>query len=358
MSTLGHLERLVAFDTRNPPRAASGIGALMYYASTNLEVSGFTVEERNLGDGCAWLYARRGTGGALVNVHIDTVPADEGWTRDAHALVVAGDRAIGLGACDIKGALAAFLTAAASTRGPAELLLTSDEEAGTSRCVRTFVQAFDVKGRAVFVAEPTGCRAVLGHRGIATSVGTFSGVAGHASAARTLVDSATHEAVRWAARALSFAQERAAAGDDVRFNLGRIEGGTKANMIASTTTVRFGVRPMSEPAAVADAVGALAADSARVVWQRGYLAPSLVPSPSTRALAEQAGLVVGANVDFFTEAALFQEAGAHALVVGPGDIAQAHAPDEYVELSQLHEAERVYVRLLAGANAGSTGGGS
>lgn len=361
---LTHLKHLVAFDTRNPPRDVKAIGALLEYSSSFLEASGFTCEQRNLGDGCMWLRALRGTPGAttrapLVNVHIDTVPADEGWgPRDPHQLEVTRGSAgvpvaVGLGACDIKGALAAFLAAAEDTRGDVELLLTSDEEAGSSRCVRTYCRENEdtLRNRATLVAEPTRCKAVLAHRGIATAVGTFTGHAGHASQARAFEDSAVHEAVRWSARALAAAEVSRQGGpsSDVRLNIGRIEGGTKANMIASSALVRFGVRPHGSPSDVADAMCGLAADSARVTWERGYLAPALIESAATRALAAAHGLGVSEPVDFFTEAALFAEGGAHAIVVGPGDIAQAHTAGEWVELSQLDEAERIYRRVLGGA---------
>lgn len=354
---LTHLKHLVAFDTRNPPRDVKAIGALFEYTSSLLEVSGFTCAQRNLGDGCLWLRAVRSpVGGApLVNVHIDTVPADEGWSGDPFQLHVddARARAVGLGACDIKGALAAFLAAAASTRGAVELLLTSDEEAGSSRCVRTYCseQADTLRDRATLVAEPTRCQAVLAHRGIATAVGTFNGTAGHASQARAFEDSAVHEAVRWSTRALTAADVTRAGGpgSDVRLNIGRIEGGTKANMIASSAVVRFGVRPHGSPADVADALCALAPNAARVTWERGYLAPALLESAGTRALAAAHALDVSEPVDFFTEAALFAEAGARAIVLGPGDIAQAHTAGEYVELSQLEQAERIYARVLGGA---------
>lgn len=371
MRALAFLERLVAFDTRNPPRAPAGVRDLIDYVSEIVKTSGFVVETRDLGDGCQWLLARRSLAGSaagsaagpLVNVHIDTVPADPGWTRDPHTLLVADGRATGLGACDIKGALAAFLAAASRTTGPVELLLTSDEEAGSSRCVRTFVAEHDVKGRDVLVAEPTRCQAVLAHRGIATCAGTFHGTAGHASQRRALEDSAVHEAVRWASRALAFAAgteggDAASQGGTsgglrgVRFNLGQLEGGLKVNMIASSATVRFGVRPPSEPRAVMEHVCALAPDPARVTWQPGYLAPSLPASgrslDEARALVQRLGLVEGAPVDFFTEAALFSEAGAVAVVLGSGDIAQAHVADESVALDELEELEAIYVRLLGG----------
>lgn len=361
--TLEHLKHLVAFDTRNPPRGVKGVRALLEYASSFLETSRFTCEQRDLGDGCMWLRAVRGAAGAsagagsrapLVNVHIDTVPADASWTTDPHALVVDGQRAVGLGACDIKGALAAFLVAAAKTTGPVELLLTSDEEAGSSTCVRTYARenADALRGRVTFVAEPTLCRAVLAHRGIATALGTFTGVAGHASQARAFEDSAVHEAVRWSTRALAFAEaSRASPSTDIRFNLGRIEGGTKANMIASSALVRFGVRPHGSPHDVVTALCALAPDASRVTWERGYLAPALRASDATRALAATHGLEVSEPVDFFTEAALFAEAGAHAMVIGPGDIAQAHTAGEWVELAQLARAERFYTQLLTGGAA-------
>ncbi len=360
---LTHLKHLVAFDTRNPPRDVKGIGALFEYSSSLLEASGFMCEQRNLGDGCMWLRALRGSADAranapIVNVHVDTVPADEGWGgHDPHVLVVGdcddGSRvAVGLGACDIKGALAALLAAAERTSGAVELLLTSDEEAGSSRCVRTYcAEAGDaMNGRAVLVAEPTRCKAVLAHRGIATALGTFSGIAGHASQARAFDDSAVHEAVVWSARALAAAEAtRGSPATDVRLNIGRVEGGTKANMIASSALVRFGVRPHGSPADVVTAMCALAPDAARVTWERGYLAPALIESSGTRALAATHRLAVSEPVDFFTEAALFAEAGAHAIVVGPGDIAQAHTAGEWVELSQLEEAVRVYERVLGGA---------
>ena len=67
---------------------------------------------------------------------------------------------------------------------------------------------------------------------------------------------------------------------------------------------------------------------------------------SARDLADDAGLPIGNAVDFWTEAALFSAAGMTALVFGPGDIAQAHAPDEWVALEQLEAAAGHYIRLL------------
>ncbi|MBZ5710425.1 acetylornithine deacetylase [Nannocystis pusilla] len=375
--TLEHLERLVAFDTRNPPRAIAGDAGLFAYLRDMLQGTGLRCDTVDLGDGCVYLLAVRGAPQVLFNVHVDTVPADPGWTADPHRLRVEDDRAIGLGACDIKGAAACLLSVLETTQGPAAVLFSSDEEAGSSRCVREFLARSDLSAqtadmssgtshpplRSVVVAEPTRCRAVLEHRGIGTATALFTGTGGHASAARALRDSAVHEAVRWASLALARAGESeadAAAGPlrGLRLNLGAVEGGLKANMIASAATVRFGVRPPPElpPEFALAELYALAPDPARVRFTPGFLAPPLPAGGPARladaraaasALAARLGLPPGDPVDFWTEAALFSAAGRDVLVYGPGSIDQAHTAGEYVPLADLVEAATRYRAILS-----------
>jgi acetylornithine deacetylase len=73
---------------------------------------------------------------------------------------------------------------------------------------------------------------------------------------------------------------------------------------------------------------------------------------AARDLADELGLPIGNAVDFWTEASLFSAAGYTALVYGPGDIAQAHAADEWVALAQLDEAAATYLRILGGPRRG------
>ena len=81
-----------------------------------------------------------------------------------------------------------------------------------------------------------------------------------------------------------------------------------------------------------------------------FVAPPL-PAPgkveSARALATGLGLSIGPPVDFWTEAALFSEAGLDTIVYGPGDIAQAHTADEHVSLMSLAVALLDYQRILS-----------
>ena len=355
---LAHLSALVAFDTQNPPRRMRGGDPIFRYLGTRLEMAGFTVALVDHGNGCVTLEARRGAPRLLWNFHLDTVPAVGEWTAHPLELRIDRERAVGRGAVDVKGAVACALAAVEVADGPVALLLTSDEEAGDDRCVRAFLGAMEVGAyEGVIVGEPTGCLAVLAHRGMATATGVFDGVAGHASSPDALEGSALHESVRWAARALAYAEAEEARTvhglRGIRFNLGVLHGGTKPNIIADRAELRFGVRsrPGEDPAALAMEVAALAQRPERASWKLGFVGPPL-PPPSAPVgagaeLAARLGLAISPPVDFWSEASLFAAAGLPSLVFGPGEIAQAHAVDEWVALAQLAEALGHYQRMFA-----------
>ncbi len=348
---LRHLEALVAFDTRNPPRLI-GTGGIFDYIRANLP--GFRIDVTDHGDGAVSLLAVRGAPTRVFNVHLDTVPSSEAWASDPHVLRVSGDRAIGLGACDIKGAAAGLITAANVTTGDAAFLFSSDEEANDPRCIAGFLKsnalALDHSFTEAIVAEPTLCEAVLAHRGISSVLLRFKGEAGHASGANALQDNALHQVMHWGANALALVDGEASARfgglTGLRFNIGKVEGGIKANMIAPSAEVRFGFRPL--PSHDIDAMHLRLGSCARVGslerYKETFRGPSL-PSGDVAAaedrrleardLADALGLPIGNAVDFWTEASLFSQAGLTALVYGPGDIAQAHTADEWVALEQL-----------------------
>ncbi|HEU4405925.1 MAG TPA: acetylornithine deacetylase [Polyangiaceae bacterium] len=344
---LGHLGWLVACDSQNPPRRPGGLVARLVEALR----PGLEVEVSDLGEGCVCVYARRGRPRLLFNVHVDTVPAAPGWQGDPFALRVEGGRAIGLGACDVKGAAAALLAALeASAPRDVALLFTTDEEAGQGRCVAEFC-ARGLPFEAVVVAEPTSLRAVVEHRGVGTATGVFRGVAGHSSAASP-GQSALHAMVRWAHGALGHAEAAEGRGG-VRFNLGVVEGGQKPNVVAAEARVRFGVRPPPgvDPAAVLGEFAALPGGEG-AAFATNFVGPPLPPAGAAglagraRRAAEALGLPAGGPVDFWTEAALFARAGYAAMVFGPGDIGRAHAPGEWVGLDELAGAAETYARLL------------
>jgi Acetylornithine deacetylase/Succinyl-diaminopimelate desuccinylase and related deacylases len=352
--TLAHLEKLVSFDTRNPPRDIAAEGGIFDYLRTHLP--GFRVEVVDHGAGAVSLYAVRGNPKYLFNVHLDTVPDSPQWSADPHVMRRLDDRVVGLGVCDIKGAAAALLAAANAGQGDAAFLFSSDEEANDPRCIAAFLRR-GVPYEAVLVAEPTRCEAVLAHRGISSVLMRFAGRAGHASAALDPSASALHQAVEWGHRALAHVQSLAHARfgglTGLRFNIGRIEGGIKANVIAPAAELRFNFRPLPSM----DIDGLLAtfaglAEPAPAHFEETFRGPSLPAGDVSRAeerrlaardVADALELPVGNAVDFWTEASLFSAAGYTALVYGPGDIAQAHTADEFVTLDQLRRyAESVH----------------
>ncbi|MEO7073524.1 MAG: acetylornithine deacetylase [Rhodanobacter sp.] len=352
-ATLTHLQALVGFDTRNPPRAIDSGGIFDYLRA---HLPGFTLTLTDHGAGAVALHAVRGQPRLLFNVHLDTVPDSPAWTADPHTLRVTADRAIGLGACDIKGAAAALLAVANASDGAMALLFSTDEEANDPRCVAGFLaQSHDYA--AVVVAEPTQAKAVLAHRGIQSALLRFAGEAGHAAGVQRPADSALHQAVRWGAAALDFvdaqAHEQFGGLSGLRFNIGRIEGGIKANMIAPSAELRFGCRPLPnmDPDHLLARLRALADPPPLECTEtfRGACLPAGNPARAeerrllARDLAEELAIPVGNAVDFWTEAALFSAVGFTALVYGPGDIAQAHCADEWVALDQLrHYAATVH----------------
>ncbi len=318
------------------------------HCRAHLEAAGFVVEVSDYGDGHVNLLARRGRPRVLFNCHLDTVPIGEGWTRDPLALTLEGDKAFGRGVCDIKGAAAVLLAVAEATDQPMAILFSSDEEGAGSCCVRRFLERPEHRHyEQVVVCEPTGCEAILAHRGFLSVKGHFSGVMGHSSEARALADNANHRLSRWAAAALDHCQAEAEAGRPTCFNLGLMSGGTKSNVIAGDARLHYSARlgPGQSNEALFDALKNLAGASAHALWEIPFAGPPLPAAgqndESACAFCQQHGLAIGQPVGFWTEASLFSAAGLPALVLGPGDIAQAHAVDEWVALPQLDKAHSI-----------------
>lgn len=351
---LEHLEALVACDTQNPPRRINGDSDIFRYCET-VAGSGFRFQTWDHGDGhVSWL-AVRGKPRVLFNVHLDTVPCGDGWETDPFSLSVSDGRAFGRGACDIKGAAAVLLHLAEQGAEHLALLFTSDEEGAGGCCVDNFLDNGEgERFKQVIVAEPTACRAVLGHRGFLSVKTRFSGVPGHSSETRALADNAIHQLARWAAGALQLAEARKVSPEDpgTCLNLGIVDGGSKSNVIAGNAFVHWSARlqPGDSNDAFLQAVQACADEAAQLEWEVPFKGEPLpaggCSDAAARAFCERLGQTVGDAVDFWTEASLFSAAGLPALVLGPGHIAQAHAANEWVSIDQLEQACQAYSKVV------------
>lgn len=350
---LDHLTALVAIDTTNPPRLIPADGELVQYLRRQL--SGFEIEVTDYADGHVSIFARRGSPDVLFNVHLDTVPVTAGWKTSPFRLDVRDERVYGRGSCDIKGAAAVLLALADDTDVPMALLFTTDEEGAGGCCVRNFLQSGKADDfKQVVVAEPTMMQATFSHRGYLSVFCDFIGEGGHSSSARTLADSAIHRMGAWLGKSLDIAADARTREDDpgVCFNVGRVEGGEKNNMIAEKVSVSWSARvpPGSSSEELYQQMVAAAGDLP-VNWRVSMMAPPLPAAgrDDQQALqfAAEKQLDIGPAVDFWTEASLFSEHGLPSLVLGPGNITEAHTVDEWVSLEQLQICYDSYLGIIS-----------
>ncbi|MAO23089.1 MAG: acetylornithine deacetylase [Phycisphaerae bacterium] len=361
---LNHLRHLVSADSSNPVPTVTPEHPVLTYAAGVLRDAGCTVTLEDLGGGCVNLLAVRGEPQTLFNCHLDTVKPNPNWTRDPFTLSVEEGRAFGLGACDIKGAAACMLTVAQSSDAPIAILLTTDEEAGKGTCVEGFLAQQASRWSRVVVAEPTRAKAVFQHRGFTSFEIEFTGIAGHTSGADASPDSAIHKAIEWGNAALALTQPGGIL-EGNRFNIGLVTGGTASNVIASNAKVRFGFRPFPKPGAESNTTKCIQAlhdllpSDGSASWTDRFVGPALVRDESMVPIVKGWGIETGPDVDFWTEAALFAAGGLPTIVLGPGDIAQAHASDEFVEIDLLRACASAYASIVAvEAGASALAGGA
>jgi acetylornithine deacetylase len=345
-----HLDALVACDTQNPPRLIDGDSAIFQYCE-NVVGNGFRTRTWDHGDGHVSWYAVRGNPKTLFNVHLDTVPAGDGWNSDPHKMHVSNERAYGRGTCDIKGAAAVLLSLAGEGIENMALLFTSDEEGAGGCCVSRFLEEGESRVYdQLIVAEPTQCKAILGHRGFLSVKTRFHGIPGHSSESRALLDNANHQMALWAAGALQLAAKKKRSEHDpgACLNIGIIDGGTKSNVIAGSTFTHWSarLRPGESNEEFLREIKACASAQSTVDWEVPFAGEPLPAAgqsdAASRIFCTQNSLEPGQPVDFWTEASFFSAAGLPALVLGPGDISQAHVANEWVSLSQLEQAHRIY----------------
>ena len=322
-------------------------------------------------------------GGAVLSGHTDVVPVDgQPWSTDPWSVVEKDGRLYGRGTCDMKGFLALALAAvpgfaAAGLKTPIHLALSYDEETGclgAPRMIETIRRELPAPAY-VIVGEPTDMVAVNGHKGIATIHVTVTGREAHSSQTQQGV-SAVMEAVKLMASLNALAAKLEADADPASpftpkgatLTIGEVHGGTAHNILARECRFVFDLRcppPMrtadvlapffAEVRALDAAIKARAPEGGVAIRMHSDV-PGFAPEPNGPAEAF-ARTLAGDNgparaVSFATEAGQFQQAGLSTVICGPGSIAQAHQPDEYVEISQLERGWAFMRRLTEWASAG------
>jgi len=298
----------------------------------------------------------RGPGGLVLAGHTDTVPCDAGdWRFDPFRITEADGRLYGLGTSDMKSFLALAIEAArgldaAQLKQPLVILATADEESSMDGA-RALAAAGRPLGRFAVIGEPTGMRPVRLHKGVMFEAIRLTGRAGHASDPR-LGNNALDGMYRVIGELLRLRAEWAEHWRNPLFevdvptlNLGHIHGGDNPNRICGHCELHIDIRPL--PGMDVDTLRAeLNARLAGVLAGSGLrleTAPLITGieafetaagSPIVRA-AEQLTGHAAESVAFATEGPFLNALGMDTIVLGPGDIAQAHQPDEFLALERI-----------------------
>jgi acetylornithine deacetylase len=294
----------------------------------------------------AFVFARWGTPRRIINAHVDTVPANAGWSRDPWKPHIESGRLYGLGSADTKGAIAATLVALDSVRPKnAGVLFSGDEEAG-SAVMHAFLASPHVEHvTEAIVCEPTARTAGVAHRGVLAQFTTFTGRGGHSSTAdhmpKPIVELAK-VAVALDALGRARLHDGPPGMQGTCLNVAALRGGVAFNVVPERAELEWSLRPYPgfDRAAWDRDVGALAPNVTTTIDHTPFACDKL--AEHVRPFVRSIG-----TLDFWTEAALYQEHGIDAIVVGPGDIARAHAADEFVPLEDLDWAVELYRSLLA-----------
>ncbi|MBR3370919.1 MAG: acetylornithine deacetylase [Rhodobacteraceae bacterium] len=369
------LADLVAFASVS----ADGNRAVTDYLAKALTAAGASVEIMPDDTGLqANLFATIGpdTGdGIILSGHTDVVPVvDQPWTSDPFAMTEADGRLYGRGTCDMKGFVAACVAlapefAARDLKRPVHFAFTHDEETGCFGAQRltALLQSRGFHAQGAIIGEPSLMQVIDGHKGCYEYTTHVVGLEGHGSSPDLGVN-AVEYAARIALKLTALREDlKARAPADCPFdpphstlNIGALRGGQVHNIIAGTARIDWEMRPVqvsdadfvkAELAAFVDqlreqmqTIHPEADITTDIVAEVVGLAPELV-NPA-RALAMS---LTGANgtglVPFGTEAGLFQSIGIASVICGPGSIAQAHKPDEYVEIEQLARCLDMLARL-------------
>jgi len=310
----------------------------------------------------------KGPGGLVLAGHTDTVPYDEGrWNHNPFRLTEKDNRLYGLGTSDMKGFFALAIEAARQfeaeqLKQPLIILATADEESSMDGA-KALVKLGRPKARYAIIGEPTGMRPVNAHKGIMMEAVRLTGRSGHSSDP-SLGINALEGMHRVLGDLLAWREELQSQHHDPQFtvpvptmNLGHIHGGDNPNRICGHCELHLDLRPVPgmELEALRDILNGRLHNLLGETSLGWELTPLISGVPAmhtanTSAIVQAAEELTGHDseaVAFCTEGPYLSEMGMETLILGPGDIAQAHQPDEFLALDRLTPTVNLLKQLIA-----------
>lgn len=315
--------------------------------------------------------------GVVLSGHTDVVPVEgQAWDSDPFKLREHDGKLYARGTCDMKGFIAVALAKLPAMVGmklmtPIHFSLSYDEELGCLGApdIVKHLAGLPVRPKLCVVGEPTGMKAITGHKGICDFACTVHGKESHSSLAPYAVN-AVENAAELVAYIKAVARRMASEGPFNRqfdppfttVHTGMIKGGTALNIVPNLCEFSFEIRNIPEvnPEALAEEIRQYAFKTLEprmkdIDPKTGF---SFKPSanvhafdianddPAVNFVLSLSGANATEKVSFATEAGLFQQSGIPTVVCGPGSIAQAHKPNEFVAIDQLTKCENFMDRLI------------
>ena len=372
------IDQLVAFDTTSRESNLGLIGFVRGYLHEH-GVASTLIHDAEGRKANLWAtIGPQDRGGVVLSGHTDVVPVDgQPWDTDPFAVTEADGRLYGRGTSDMKSFIAVVLAKvpqflAAPLKTPVHLAFSYDEEVG---CIGVHGIIDHIRAgtsgplpKLAIVGEPTNMQVVDAHKGVFSVNTEVIGLEAHSSAPQSGVN-AIHVAAEVLGRLKELQQELEAFRDE-RFEppfstiqVGTISGGTARNIIPLRCEFGWAIRPLPgvdprphferwRDRVEKDLMPAMQAvdPSCCIRHRMGPVVQALSPQPGSAAEV-LAFRLAGANrahaVSYAAEAGAFQKAGIPTVICGPGDIAQAHKPNEFIELSQVAACESFMDRLTA-----------
>jgi acetylornithine deacetylase len=317
--------------------------------------------------------------GVILSGHTDVVPVEgQDWHTEPFVLTEKEGKLYARGSCDMKGFVACCLAMtdyfqAANLKKPIYFAFSYDEEIGclaAPELAEAIVKFYSEKPKYAIIGEPTMMQPMVGQKGICVLKTTVNGSAGHSSRIKQEV-SAIHLAAKlviWLENKMNELVENGETDDRFRPNhssihVGKFNGGIAPNVIADKCTFYWDVRTIPK-----SSLKQILADFSEYCHEVEREAKSrfagvqilteedhpAVPPLDTPEHYEIVGLIqkITGNystdtVSYAAEAGQFAEAGFQAVICGPGDIAQAHRANEFVEIKQLEACIEMMKNLVA-----------
>lgn len=362
---LGRLVAVPSVSSHDPRLDCSNRGVAELVAGW-LEQLGFVVRWVDVpeSNGKVNVVATLGEGpvGLVLSGHTDTVPCDErGWESDPFQLVERDGRLYGLGSTDMKAFFPLVLEAvrdlrAGDLRRSLVVIATADEESSMSG-VKALRGQFEFNGAPALIGEPTSLRPIRAHKGVMMEAIRVHGRSGHASDPASGA-SALEGMNRVMTALLGWRDELQRRHRDEAFrvqvptmNLGHVHGGESPNKICAECELHVDLRilPLMRAEEVRGEMREVVASALKDSDLRFELAPlfdgvpPLDTDPRARIvhLAEVLSGQVAGSVAFGTEGPYLQQMGMDTIVLGAGDIARAHQPNEFVPMDQFEPMVKI-----------------